>query len=189
MKVNILLIQEHSARDDYFLKNLAESLAATKEKFLIFHQPINANKVETWFYTKRISAKLSESMIGNLPFSADLKNIFFLEENQLTANKEIFFKNLHLLQAIVINSVFKDTFIEFPRLLETIDSLFEIQNKMLFTQNPLSPLGATEPIFINSLEQILHYRNIYPEEKLTLNLAETFMPIYLGNPQSLAKIF
>lgn len=189
MKINVLLIQENSAKDDHFLKNLAESLAATKEKFLIFHQPINTNKVETWFYTKRISAKLSESMIGNLPFSAEHKNIFLLVENQLIANKEFLFKNLHLLQAIVINSVFKDTFLEFSKLLESINSLFEIQNKVLFTQNPLSPLGATEPVFINSLEKIQHYRNIYPEEKLTLNLAETFMPIYLGNPQSLAKIF
>ncbi len=189
MKINILLIQENSAKDDYFLKHLAENLVLLNHKFLIIHQPINMNKVESWFYTKRISAKLSESMVGNLPFSADHKSIFKKIDNQLIANQDVFYKNFQLLNVLVLNSVFQNDFLNIYDIFQSLKSFFEIQNTILFTQNSLSPLASNEPIFIQSNDHLNYYQNIYPEESKTFDFAKEFLPIQLGNPQSFVKLF
>ncbi len=189
MKINVLLIQENSAKDDYFLKNLAENLVLLNNKFLIIHQPINDNKVESWFYTKRISAKLSESMVGNLPFSADHKSIFKQLDNQLVANKNLFYKNFQLLNVLVLNSIFQNHIINIQDLIQSLKSFFEIQNIILFTQNPMSPLAATDPISLQSNDNLNYYQNIYPEEFKTFEFAKDFLPIHLANPQSFVKIF
>jgi hypothetical protein len=189
MRTNILLIQEKSVKDDYFLKHLSDNLVKFNERFIILHQPVNANKVETWFYTKRISAKLSESMVGNLPFSAEHKNIFQWVDNQIVANQNVFYKNLQFLNVLVLNSVFQNQLWNVQDIFQALNKIFEVHKIVLFTQNPLSPLAATEPIFIQSEDNLRYYQNIYSEESRTFEWAKDFLPIYIANPQSFVKIF
>lgn len=180
-------MQEHSAQDDFFLKNLAESLVNIKEKILLIHQPINKNKVETWFYTKRISAKLSESLVGNLPFSAEHKNLFFYN-NGLISNKNLFYKNFQNLNVLVINPAFHDKILEIPLMIHSLKAIFEVSNVIVFTSNILSPLGASEPVLLETHDKISYYQNIYPEEAKTFDLAQSLLPVFIANPLSTAKI-
>lgn len=189
MKINILFIQENSLKDDYFLKHLADNLVKIQNKFLIVHEPVHQNKVETWFYTKRVSAKLSESMVGNLPFSAEHKSIFKFNNHQIEANQEIFYKNFQLLNVLVLNGVFHDRIINIQEIYTHLKKILEIQNIFLFTQNPLSPLASNEPLLLHSNDNLIYYQNIFPEETKTFEFAKDFMPIYLVNPQSFLKCF
>ncbi len=189
MKINLLILQENTVKDDYFLKNLADNLVNRKNKFLILHEPLQNNKVETWFYTKRISAKLSESMVANVPFSAEHKSLFRFINDEFHANQELFHKNFQMLNTIVINGVFNNQIIDINILIDSIKKIMEIDNMILFTLNPLSPLAAINPIKLETKEELEKYKKIYPEEQKTLDIAGSFLPIFISNPQSFIKIF
>jgi len=189
MKINVLFLQEISFKNDYFLKNLADQLANLNHKFLIFHEPVLDKKTETWFYTKRISAKLSESMVGNLPFCADTKSLFQNHDNRIIPNNDLFHKHFKSINVLVINNLFQNEFLDFSFFLQNIQDSLEINRIILFNQNPLSPLAAKEPVFIENLENIDYYKNIYPEEQKTFHWSERILPVYIANPQSFVKLF
>jgi hypothetical protein len=189
MKIDFLILQEKSVQDDYFLKNLAEKLVHLNRKFLVLHQPVHLNKAETWFYTKRISSKFSECLLGNLPLPIDQKGLFYPKSNQIVPNKTIFYNHFKLLKALVINNLYENNFLDLSNLISTVKQELDVERLILFTQNPLSPLAAKEPLFLDNEEQVTHFLNIYPEENYTFELAKSCLPITIVNPQSLVKLY
>lgn len=189
MNINFFILNAKNAINDTFLKIFGESLSKVKKPSIVLHEPIRGNFEDTWFYTKRISAKLTENLVVNLPFYAGQKGLFTLDAGRLSCNSPKIFEHLKTCNALVINNFIENQFISLDEFIGSLKSQF-IHNKIIvFPQNYLSTLAADKPILLSDIESVDYQQNLYPEENNILTFCKQILPVHIANPQTFGKFF
>lgn len=181
----MILIYIHSLalHDEIFLQEFSNTFKNLKEKTLIlhgFHE--NESKESIWFQTKRLSAHLSEMMITNNAFSGEMRDLIKLNNNEVVFDSKKINKLFEIVQVVILNSVVKvnDKLekINIENVVKSSTQFWDFSQKLVFTQNPLSPLG-------NSIYKIENEQDkeailkVYPEESETINLAYDLKPSFI----------
>ena len=187
--VKLIYLTETNLRDRLFIKDLVHNFGFA-EKTLMIHDHFGGTVKDTRFVTKRISALLSECMIYNNAFSADQRNLVSRQDGRLHVNTELIRRLLPPIQLLILGPVISgDAGPELAdplELLEATRNAFDIQDLILFTANPMSPLaGKKETVRDESDEQRL--LSIFDEEAGAIRLAHRLRPAMIASPQNYSR--
>lgn len=188
--MKLLYLTESNLRDRLFIKDLVFNYKL-KEKAILIHDSFGETVRDTRFVTKRISALLSENMVYNNAFSAEQRDMFYLDPNgEMEINTEKILGLLSPIQLLILGPVIKqagESVLADPlQMVEICRTQMEIDEVIVFTENPLSPLG-TKNIVLNEREEVDRLAKIYDEEAQALELAWQLRPARLSSPNNFAR--
>lgn len=151
----------------------------------MIHDTFGGTVKDTRFVTKRISALLSECMVYNNAFSADQRGLIKSGETGLSVNTELITQLFPPIQLLILGPVLKGP--EGPILADPLEMLaatrnaFDIEEVILFTDNPMSPLAGKKEIVTGEADQS-RLLQVYEEEATAINLAHQFRPAMIASP-------
>ncbi|MDX2248760.1 MAG: hypothetical protein SF052_18380 [Bacteroidia bacterium] len=188
--MKLLYITEANLRDRLFIRDLVFSYKL-KDKAILIHDTFGGTVRDTRFVTKRISAMLSETMVYNNAFSADQRNLFSLKESgNMEIDAEKIHKLLETVQLLIIGPVIKkgdSTELADPlQMVEVTRTYLDISDMIVFTSNPLSPLGAKN-IRIETDADLEKMITVYEEESAALRLAHRLRPARITSPANYSQ--
>ena len=188
--MKLLYITETNLKDRLFVRDLVSHFKL-EEKAILIHDAFGGTIRDTKFVTKRISALMSESMVYNNAFSADQRNLFFYnEDGVLSANTTFIETLLPPIQLLIIGPIVKkDGELQLVGAKELVAATrrdFDISETIVFTDNPLSPLGSKNATIANQ-EEADKLLTVYEEEKASIDLALELYPARLASPMNYSK--
>lgn len=183
--MKLLYLTEVNLRDHLFVKDLIHNFKL-EEKAILIHDTFGGTVSDTRFVTKRISSLMSETMIYNNAFSGDQRNFFSRNEaGLLQLNVSLVEKLLRPLQVLILGPIIKEeneAVLANPvELVQLVRNELEISETIVFTDNPLSPLGAKR-LTIDTSEDVEQWLKSYEEEKASLELAHQLRPARIASP-------
>jgi hypothetical protein len=187
--VKLLYLSESNLRDRLFIKDLVHNFGFA-EKAILIHDSFGGTVKDTRFVTKRISALLSESMIYNNAFSADQRNLVHREAGRMRVDTGLIHRLFPPIQLLILGPVIRgETGPELAdplEMLEATRNAFDIEEVILFTANPMSPLAGKREIVRDEAdrERLL---SVYEEEAAAIELAHRFRPAWIASPQNYAQ--
>lgn len=186
--MKLIYLTETNLRDRLFIKDLVHNFGFT-EKALLIHDSFGGTVKDTRFVTKRISALLSECMIYNNAFSADQRNLVSRVEDRLQINTALIQQLLPPIQLLILGPVIKGEtgpqLTDPLELLEAARNAFDIEEVIVFTANPMSPLAGKKEV-VRDADDRQRLLNIYEEESDAINLAHRLHPALIASPQNYA---
>ncbi|MEL6674166.1 MAG: hypothetical protein AAFR61_18315 [Bacteroidota bacterium] len=189
MSVKLLFVREENLRDRLFVKDLVHNFSF-KEKALMILDTFGASIPDVKFVTRRLSALFSEAMVYNNAFTADQRGIFRLREGKLDLNRKLVDDLFHPIQLLIIGPVLtkgEEKILADPLdLLQLARIKFEVDEILLFPNNPLSPLAQKTPL-IGSPEDHDRWMKLYEEEEAVLNLAYQLRPARIVSPMNYSR--
>ncbi|MCB0841392.1 MAG: hypothetical protein KDD99_32205 [Bacteroidetes bacterium] len=185
--MKLLYLTETNLRDRLFIRDLVSNFKL-EEKAILIHDTFGGTIRDTRFVTKRISALMSESMIYNNAFSAEQRDMFsFDNDDNLLVNSPFIDKLLPTIQLLIIGPVIKKAgesqLIHALELVKASRQQLPVSETIVFTDNPLSPLGAKNAIISNQSEAE-KWTGVYEEEKNAIQLALELYPARLASPMN-----
>lgn len=184
--MKLIYISQANFKDRLFLKDLVHNFKS-ESKAILVHDTYGDRVPETRFVTKRLSALFSEAMVYNRAFSADQRNLFAFEGEQLVMNREKIDALLDTVSLLVIGPVIKkgetsqlaDPF----AMLQVLRESYSTDELILFTENPMSPL-ATKGLRIESAQEVDKLLKAYEEEQKSLESALRLAPARILSPSN-----
>ena len=185
--MKLLYLTETNLRDRLFIRDLVSNFKLD-EKAILIHDAFGGTVRDTRFVTKRISALMSESMIYNNAFSAEQRNLFsYNEAGDLVVNKSFLETLLPPIQLLIIGPVLKvNGEIQVAEALDLVAAArrdLPISETIVFTGNPLSPLGSKNATIANQ-EEADKLIGVYEEEKPAIEMAMKLYPARLASPMT-----
>lgn len=182
--MKLLYISEDNLKDRLFIRDLVFNYKL-KDKALLIHESFNGSVEDTRFVTKRISALLSEQMIYNNAFSGERRNFFSAVGDVVEVNTSLILQLLETVQLLIISPVIKqgqeDKLMDPLRMAQAALYSLPIENSLVFTQNPLSPLAANRTQVEDEAQCDQLFR-IYDEERAAIQRAYELRPSILVSP-------
>jgi len=175
---HLLYLSSSNLKDEIFLRDFATYTQFVNPVIIIpdtnFETPEDA-----YFLNKKISAKLSEQMIPNLPLSSTHRKVLLTNPNGYELQYDLINTFLNTVKVLLL-SPFNDSGMRINSM-DLIHSLhqsrqFDWLETWLFPDNPLSPLGSSDET-INSLAEINNLLKVYPEETKVLELSAKLLPV------------
>jgi hypothetical protein len=187
--MKLLYLTEANLRDRLFVKDLVANYKLT-EKALLIHDTFGGTVKDTRFVTKRLSALLSEFMVFNNAFSADQRNFFTQSSGGLMElNLDLIHKIIQPIQLLLIGPVIKVNgtaqLADPIAMVQAARNALDISETIVFTSNPMSPLGAKNAV-IDKSEDVEKWLASYEEERASLELAHRLRPARLSSPMNYA---
>lgn len=187
--MKLLYLTEANLRDRLFVKDLVANYKLT-EKALLIHDTFGGTVKDTRFVTKRLSALLSEFMVFNNAFSADQRNFFTQSsEGFMELNLDLIHKIIQPIQLLLIGPVIKVNgtaqLADPIAMVQAARQALDISETIVFTANPMSPLGAKNAV-IDQSEDVEKWLASYEEERASLELAHLLRPARLSSPMNYA---
>lgn len=188
--MKLIYLTQENLKDRLFIRDLVFSYKI-KEKALLIHDTFGGSVRDTRFVTKRISSLLSETMVYNNAFSADQRNLFSINETGHTEIDTVKIKHLlEQIQLLIIGPVIKKgetaTLADPIELVEVARKHLDISEMVVFTSNPLSPLGAKN-IRIETDEDLEKMLTVYEEETSAIRLAHRLRPARIASPANFSQ--
>ena len=188
--MKLIFLSETNLRDNLFIKDLVHNYKL-KEKALMIHDTFGNSLRDTRFVTKRISSLLSEMMVYNNAFMAEQRNLFSRDAGGiLRPNQKQIDQYLSIVPLLLVGPVIKngdESILADPvEMIESARRNLPIEETIVFTDNPMSPLGAKNEQ-IKSDEDRDRLLSIFEEEKSSLDRAYQLRPARLSSPMTFAK--
>lgn len=191
----LLYLSSTNLLDRLFLRSLFDHFENWKKPTILLHDYVDPSIEKTKFIAKRISALLSENLVGNIPISGETKKCLVRIENDILISEpvfETFFQKVPLLilSPIIFNLASCELqLVKAPDILESWRQKNPLLRFFFFSENPLTPLTAHKVFFENppDLEKYQKLLSIYPEEKTALELSFRLAPSCLASPTNFYK--
>ncbi|MEM6343224.1 MAG: hypothetical protein AAF927_05070 [Bacteroidota bacterium] len=185
--MKLLYLTEVNLRDRLFVRDMIHNFKLA-EKAILIHDTFGGTVSDTRFVTKRLSALMSETMIYNNAFSGDQRNFFSRNEaGLLQLNVSLVEKLLSPLQVLILGPVIaeegKAVLADPIEMVQLVRNELEISETIVFTANPMSPLGAKQ-LTIDTSEDVTEWLKSYEEEKASLELAHELRPARIASPMT-----
>lgn len=182
--MKLIYLSQENLNDRLFIKDFVHNFKLSGNTLLI-HEPFNKSVKDSRFVTKRLSALLSETMVYNNAFSADQRNFFYYEDDQLRANISLMEELFQTVQLLILSPVVrrKDNLelLAPTDMIQTMRKQTEVDIVLTFTDNPLSPLASKGPV-IEKEEDVEHWKKLYDEEQAALLRAFDLRPAKIVSP-------
>ncbi|MEM6806891.1 MAG: hypothetical protein AAF696_36155 [Bacteroidota bacterium] len=187
--MKLLYLSEANLKDRLLIRDLVFNYKF-EEKAILIHDQFGGKVSDTRFVNKRISALLSEAMVYNNAFSADQRIFISQEGAKLIPNKERIEQILYPIQLLVVAPIIKAAdkaiLTDALGLLKSVREAYEIEEVILFANNPLSPM-VSQAKRISTEEDRDKLLKVYEEEAESLDLAYQLRPAILASPQNYSK--
>jgi hypothetical protein len=183
--MKLIYLAEANLKDRLTIQNFVFNFKI-KEKTLLIHDSFGGTVKDTRFVTKRISSLLSEAMVYNNAFSADQRDLFFMENGELKLKKASIEKLLNVVPLLVLGPVIKNeagepVLADGQEMIEVARQAFQPDELLVFVDNPMSPLGSKRAL-IEAEADIEPFLKVYEEEKSAMERALKLAPARLVAP-------
>lgn len=183
--LKLIYLTEANLTDRLFVREFVSNYKLA-DKALLLHDTVEDSISNTRFATKRVSSLLSEAMVYNNAFSAEQRNFFRPEGDSYHINTQLIEELMVNIQLLLLSPVVKhgekSTLGNPIEMINAARTVLDIDEVLLFTMNPLSPLGAKREI-INNQEDVDRLLALYEEEAATIQLAWNLHPARINSPQ------
>jgi hypothetical protein len=189
--MKLLYLTRQNLEDNLFIKDLIHNFKYPLEtKVLMLHEPFGSAPRDTRFVTKRLSTLFSETMTYNNAFMAQQRNLFQRQDDGgYHVNVKLIERLLTPINLLIVGPIIDgpsgDTMADPLALLEAARRDLPIDEVILFTSNPMSPLGRKKPL-IDSQAKVDELSGVYEEESPALHLAHHLRPATLASPVNYA---
>ena len=187
--MNLLFLSHQNLSDRLFIREFVHHFKL-KDKSIVIHDQFGTTEKDTRFVTKRISALLSEAMVYNNAFNSDKRRYFKLEGDSVGYSHELIVPLLAPIQAVLFGPVVKheNELIQIDpiKMLTAVRNTIHIEETIIFTDNPLSPL-ANKKLIVDAQTDLRPLENVYEEEKRVLALAKRLAPVRIASPTNFAE--
>lgn len=189
--MKLLYISQENLKNQNFIKLLVSNFKP-EDTAILLHESFGDKAGDTRFVTKRISSLLSDNYIPNNAFSGDQRGILSVGPDGKSPRLRTAFLNKMMqgLPVLVLNCLTQGDVepseaepLEVARL---IRSEFPVKETVVFTQNPLSPLG-TKGETITTQADLDRLLALYEEEKGSLELAMKLAPARIASPTNFSQ--
>lgn len=183
--MKLIYLSQSNLKDRLSIQNFVFNFKL-KDKAILIHDSFGGTVKDTRFVTKRISSLLSEAMVYNNAFSADQRDIFYLENGALKIKQGFIEKLIPNVQLIVIGPVIKNeqgeaVIANAEAMIDVARKTFQPDELLVFVDNPMSPLGNKRAL-IETEADIAPFLQIYEEEKPAMERALRLAPARLVAP-------
>ncbi len=182
--MKLIYISRKNLDDRLFIKDFVHNFAL-KSNTLLIHESFKDSIQDTRFVTKRISALLSESMVYNNAFSADQRDFFAYQQNQLMVNVPLMEELFQTIQLLILSPIVKRdnelVLVDVKEMIHAMRKYADIEEVLTFTDNPLSPLANERPL-ITEAKDLDKWQSLYDEEREALERALQLKPARIVSP-------
>lgn len=184
--LTLIFLSQKNVRDDIFLKDFSAAFQ-WKAPVLIVHDTPFTQATDTLFLGKRISGFLSESMVTNIPVSAEQRNLLSRNAGRYEIREDLLQQWFRMSAALVLSiPVPESETSEIDHILQDLYQQISVREFILFPDNPLSPLGMTNEL-ISEPDRLQTLMEIYPEEKEVLQRAVKLLPVRILTPKNYSR--
>ena len=190
--IRLLYLTETNLRDRLFIKDMVHNFTyPLEEKVLLLHAPFGGTVRDTRFVTKRLSTLLSETMVYNNAFAAEQRGLFVPQADGYGVHVKLIEQLLAPINLLIVGPVVAGS--AGPELADPLALVaaarraLPIQETIVFTDHPLSPLGQKK-VLIEEQAQIEELAQVYDEEVEALRLAHRLRPALLASPANYAQL-
>jgi len=180
--MQLIYLSRKNVSDDIFLKDFSHNFRFLTPALVLYDSPFQS-LTETCFIGKRISSFLSDQMIVNISVSGHQRNLLSLEGQVLSLRLDLIQNWWKTVPVVIMNTVSANEKIENGSdIIRMLIQLLNPDHTVIFTDNPLSPLGASDEVYVDS-SRLSGLMDIYPEEKTVLTLAQGLLPVSIRTPK------
>ncbi len=189
--MKLIYLTRQNLEDNLFIKDLVHNFKYPLDtKVLMLHEPFGAALRDTRFVTKRLSTLFSETMTYNNAFMAQQRGLFQgLDDGGFRVNTGLIERLLAPINLLIVGPIIDgptgEAWADPLAMLEAARRDLPIDETIVFTGNPMSPLGRKKP-FIDSQGKVDELADIYEEETPALHLAHRIRPATLASPVNYA---
>lgn len=184
--VQLIFLSEANITDRMFVRDFVHNFKF--QQSITVHAPAE-DLLKTRMLTKRISSLLSDTVTYNRAFSGDQRGLVKEIDGKLSIEKSKVDPLLEHVQTLIIGPIaLKDgspDFLDPIALILHLRELYNVEEIITFSDNPLSPLVAKKPL-ITSQEEVNKWLIAYEEEKEALSRALQLRPARLSSPVNYA---
>lgn len=184
--VKLIFLSEANLNDRMFVRDFVHNFKF--QQSITIHSP-SENLLKTRMLTKRLSSLLSDTVTYNRAFSGDQRGLVKEINGKFAVDKAKVAPLLEHVQTLIIGPIaLKEgtaSIIDPMQLVLYLRELYDIEEIITFSDNPLSPLVINKPL-ITSQEDVEKWLVAYEEEKDALNRALQLSPARLSSPVNYA---
>lgn len=189
--MKLIYLTEANLKDRLFIKDLVHNYKfSLDENVVMAHAPFGGTVRDTRFVTKRISTLLSETLVYNNAFNVEQRGLVKPVAGGLAVNVGLIEQLVAPIHLVILGPVAAGAdgpeLIDPLALVEALRHQLSVDEVIVFTSNPLSPLGRKNTL-IEQRQQVEELAQVYDEEKEALELAYRLRPARLASPVTYAQ--